>query len=198
MSSSTHRREPGLTPQDGELLLDLAQASIRHGLREGKHPTIQLAGLPDALRQTHSTFVTLRIGSALRGCIGSVKPKYPLAEDVIKNAYSTAFHDPRFPPLRPEEYPKLSIQLSVLSDLAAVDFRNQTELLAQVRENRDGLLLEIGSHRGLLLPSVWKDLPEKERFLRHLKIKASLPPDFWSDRIKIERFTTQIFSRERE
>ena len=192
------RKEPGLTHRDGEVLLDLAEASIRHGLRKGSPPAIGTSDLADALRLPRATFVTLRLGSALRGCIGSVKPKRPLAEDVSHSAYSAAFNDPRFPPLCPEEYPELSIHLSVLSDLLAVDFTSQADLLSQVRENRDGLLLEIGPHRGLLLPSVWKDLPDKQQFLRHLKMKAGLQPDFWSDYLNIERFTTQTFSRRRE
>jgi AmmeMemoRadiSam system protein A len=191
------RKEPRLTHRDGLALLDLAEASIRHGLRQGSPPAVGTSDLADALRQPRSTFVTLRLGSALRGCIGSVKPKRSLAEDVSHNAYSAAFHDPRFSPLGPAEYPELSIHLSVLSDLLAVDFTSQADLLSQVRKNRDGLLLEIGPHRGLLLPSVWKDLPEKEQFLQHLKMKAGLQPDFWSNLLKIQRFTTQTFSRRR-
>lgn len=185
-----------LTPDAGETLLDLAQASIRHGLRHGKPTTVRMAGLPAALRQLRSTFVTLRLGSALRGCIGSIQARHPLAEDVILNAFGAAFRDPRFAPLRPREYPALNLHLSVLSDLETVGFANQSELLSRICPNRDGLLLEAGLRRGLLLPSVWQDLPDKEQFLRHLKIKAGLQADFWSDQIKIQRFTAQTFARQ--
>jgi AmmeMemoRadiSam system protein A len=191
------QKKQRITPREGDVMLDLAEASIRNGLHKGRHLTVKTASLPDALRQSRATFVTLRLGSALRGCIGSIKPKRPLAQDVSNNAYSAAFHDPRFPPLGPDEYPELSIHLSVLSDMKTVDFTNQADLLSQVRDGRDGLLLESNSQRGLLLPSVWKDLPDKRQFLRHLKMKAGLQPDFWSDQLKIRRFTTQTFSRPR-
>jgi AmmeMemoRadiSam system protein A len=185
----------GLTHHDGETLLDLALASIRHGLRKEGPLKVATANVPDTLRQQRSTFVTLRLGSALRGCIGSVKPQRPLAEDVSHNAFSAAFHDPRFPPLRPEEYPDLNIHISLLGKLETVDFTNQADLLSQVRKERDGLLLEMGPHRGLLLPSVWENLPDKRKFFQHLKIKAGLKPDFWSNDLKIQRFTTQTFLR---
>ena len=185
----------GLTHHDGEILLDLAQASIRHGLSKESPLEVETTHLPDALLQPQSTFVTLRLGSALRGCIGSVNPQRPLAEDVVHNACSAAFHDPRFPPLRTDEYPDLSIHISVLGELKTVNFTNQADLLSQVRKERDGLLLEMGPHRGLLLPSVWENLPDKQKFLQHLNIKAGLKPDFWSNDLKIQRFTTQTFLR---
>jgi len=192
------QRKQRISRREGETLLDLAQASIRHGLQKGKLLAVRSAGVPDVLVQPRSTFVTLRLGSALRGCIGSIKPQQPLAQDVNKNAFNAAFHDPRFPPLRSDEYPDLNIHISVLSDFESIDFLNQTELLSQIRKNRDGLLLEFGPHRSLLLPSVWKDLPDKQQFLQHLKMKAGLQAEFWSDQLKIQRFTTQSFSRAAE
>ena len=195
MRSPVEQQEPELTPRDGEALLDLTQASIRHGLQEGRPLLPEMTRLPGALRRTSATFVTLRLGTKLRGCIGSIEAKRPLAEDVARNAFNAAFHDPRFPPLRPDEYRGLNIQLSILSDLETVDFTSEAELLSRIRKDEDGLLLELGSHRGLLLPSVWTDLPEKEQFLLHLKRKAGLKPDYWSNHLSIHRFTTQTFAR---
>ncbi|MDD1628696.1 MAG: AMMECR1 domain-containing protein, partial [Methylococcaceae bacterium] len=58
--------------------------------------------------------------------------------------------------------------------------------------NIDGLILQEGNLRGTFLPSVWEQLPEPKQFLRHLKQKAGLPPDYWSETIKVYRYHTEI------
>ncbi|WP_455200357.1 AMMECR1 domain-containing protein, partial [Kaarinaea lacus] len=50
-----------------------------------------------------------------------------------------------------------------------------------------------GRHRGTFLPSVWESLSTPEEFFSHLKLKAGLPTSYWSDDIKIERYTTESF-----
>jgi AMMECR1 domain-containing protein len=52
--------------------------------------------------------------------------------------------------------------------------------------------LEEGRRRGTFLPSVWEQLPEPEQFLRHLKQKAGLAPDYWSENVRIYRYRAEI------
>jgi len=73
-------------------------------------------------------------------------------------------------------------------------FRDEADLLAQLRPGVDGLILRAGAHQGTFLPSVWEQLPRREDFLAHLKVKAGLPPDYWSDDIQVWRYTTEEFS----
>jgi AMMECR1 domain-containing protein len=60
----------------------------------------------------------------------------------------------------------------------------------------DGLVLEEGFHRGTFLPQVWDQLPKPRDFLRHLKRKAGLEKDFWSEDVKVSRYTVEEWGEE--
>ncbi len=181
-----------LTPEERRRLIELAREAIRHGVRHGSPPPVDLASLPPALRQPRATFVTLEEDGQLRGCIGSLEARRPLAEDVVNNAFAAAFGDPRFPPVREDEIDRLKIHIAILSPLEAIRADSEAELLEKIRPGVDGLVIEEGALRGTFLPAVWRSIPDKKEFLRHLKVKAGLPPDYWSDTIKIYRYTTQV------
>jgi len=173
-------------------LLDLAKNSIQHGLQTGRPIKINLNDYPAELTEPRATFVTLEINHQLRGCIGMLEAVRPLAEDIAENAYSAAFKDPRFPPLEAYELDKLEMHLSILTPAEQVFFSSEQDLLSQLQPGIDGLILEEGHRRGTFLPSVWESLPKPEQFLRHLKQKAGLPPDYWSDNIRIYRYHTEV------
>jgi AMMECR1 domain-containing protein len=73
-------------------------------------------------------------------------------------------------------------------------FSSEQDLLNQIQPNIDGLILQEGNLRGTFLPSVWQQLPDPNQFLRHLKQKAGLPSNYWSNTIKVYRYTTEIIS----
>ncbi|ARJ67104.1 extradiol dioxygenase [Magnetospirillum sp. ME-1] len=171
----------------GRALTELAWASIRHGLDTGA-PAAPPSDRPGILARPGAVFVTLNRGGGLRGCIGSVIAWRPLAEDVVDNAFKSAFKDPRFPPLAPEELEGLSLSLSVLTPPVPMAFRDQEDMLEQLRPRIDGLIIEDGAKRALFLPSVWEQLPDKHQFLAHLKAKAGMPKDHWSPGFKASRF----------
>jgi AmmeMemoRadiSam system protein A len=171
----------------GQALVDLSWASIRHGLETGA-PAAPPSDRPGILARPGAVFVTLNRRGALRGCIGSVIAWRPLAEDVVDNAFKSAFKDPRFPPLRPEELDGLTLSLSVLTPPVPMTFKDQEDMLGQLRPRVDGLIIEDGGRRALFLPSVWEQLPDKHQFLAHLKAKAGMPTDHWSPHFKASRF----------
>jgi len=103
-----------------------------------------------------------------------------------------AFRDPRFPPLAADEFDELDIHLSILTPAEPVSFTSEQELITQLQPGIDGLILEEGHRRGTFLPSVWEQLPEPQQFLRHLKQKAGLSPDYWSENIRISRYRTEM------
>jgi len=179
-------------------LLDIAEASIRHGLDYGRALEPSLKDYPAVLGAEGACFVTLHSHGELRGCIGSLVAHRPLAEDVAHNAYAAAFTDPRFPPLRDMELDGLELHISILTPSEPMQFDSEEDLLQQMRPGIDGLIMEDGFRRGTFLPSVWEQLPNRELFLRHLKQKAGLPPDYWSDTLKVSRYTTESFGREVE
>jgi hypothetical protein len=181
-----------LTKEQQQCLLDLAKSSIQHGLQTGRALKVKLADYPAELTERRATFVTLHKHHQLRGCIGMLEAVRPLAEDIAENAFLAAFRDPRFPPLAEDEFGDLDIHLSLLTPAEPVAFISEQNLIAQLQPGVDGLILEEGRRRGTFLPSVWEQLPEPEQFLRHLKQKAGLAPDYWSENIKIYRYRTEM------
>ena len=155
-------------------LLRTAAASLRYALRRGRPPKVDLAKFPAPLAEKRATFVTLRHGEALRGCIGTVEAMRPLALDVVTNTFGSAFRDPRFEPLQPDELPGLELSISVLSPRRPLPFRNEADLLQRLRPGTDGLLISNGMQRGVFLPQVWESLPNPDDFLAHLKHKAGI------------------------
>jgi len=172
-------------------LLDLARRAIdRHLQRDQSELTVAI--LPE-LQAPGASFVTLTKEGALRGCIGSAVAWRPLAEDVADNAVKAAFSDPRFSPLSAEEWPKISLSLSLLTAPVPMSCHSQGELLAQLRAGIDGLIIEDQGRHALFLPLVWQQLPDRAQFLAQLLRKAGLPPDHWSDQMRVSRFTAEEF-----
>lgn len=174
-------------------LLRVARESIVHGLRCGRPLDIDADSSAPALYLPRASFVTLELDGELRGCIGTLEAHRPLLEDVAVNAFNAAFRDPRFPPVRADEVPRLDIHISVLSPPTSMAFNDEADLLAQLHPGADGLVLSAPGHRATFLPSVWESLPRPEEFLRQLKRKAGLPADYWSPHIEVERYTTETF-----
>ncbi len=182
-----------LTLEQKQQLLRLARESISKGL-DGEMVKINLDDYPPALRVPRASFVTLHVQGELHGCIGSLEAHQALVENVVNNAYGAAFRDSRFAPLTQAEFKHLSIHISLLSQAEPMQFSSEEDLLRQLRPYIDGLILKEGRHRGTFLPSVWEQLPTPREFLRHLKHKAGFDPDYWSDRIHIQRYTAESIS----
>ena len=173
-------------PQDaGDVLLPLARAAIAAQLGA------PLTARDDAdwLSITGASFVTLKQQRELRGCIGTLEAHRALGDDVKANAVAAAFRDPRFKPLERHEFDALSVEVSVLSAIESVAFRDENDALQQLRPEIDGVIFEYGCHHSTFLPQVWEDFRDPRVFLGHLKYKAGLPPDFWDPSVKLSRYT---------
>lgn len=175
------------TDDRGATLLQLARAAIGRELGFTADPNDDATWLCEP----GATFVTLTQDGQLRGCIGSLEACRTLAQDVQSNACAAAFQDPRFPPLCRDEFGNTCVEVSLLSPLEPISFRNEQDALAQLHPHVDGVVLEHGYHRGTFLPQVWEQLPDPAQFLAQLKRKAGLPPDFWDDGIKLYRYTVE-------
>ncbi len=178
-----------LLDRHGEALLALAAASIQHGLEHAKALGAGPADCAAELAEHGASFVTLRRDGKLRGCIGTSEAHRPLVVDVSDNGFRAAFKDPRFPALKPDEVPGLEVSVSVLSRQTPMAFSSEAEFLELLRPGTDGLIIEEGKKRALFLPSVWSQLSEPRVFVEHLKAKAGLPKDHWSDTFHARRFT---------
>ncbi len=159
---------------------------------------IDVMGFAEHLRVTRATFVTLHHLGLLRGCIGRLEATRPLVEDVVDNAYSAAFGDPRFSPVCEAELANLCIEISILSASTPIEFVDENDLVSRVRPGVDGLILTetAGAYptRGTFLPDVWATEPDPVKFIRLLKTKAGLSEDYWSDTVMVQRYTTERFA----
>lgn len=175
-------------------LLRVARESIQYGLKHRHAMSFDADAYDEQLQLQGACFVTINKNGALRGCIGTLLPYQSLVNDVAEHARAAAFSDPRFSPLTGDELADILISVSVLGRPSAINFSDEDDLVSQLRPSQDGLIFEDGGHRGTFLPSVWESLPESRQFLQQLKRKAGLPADYWSDSLKISRYTTQSFS----
>ncbi len=177
-------------PNDkGKILLSIARAAIAETLALPHESIDELTQGKPWLQEKAACFVTLTQNGQLRGCIGTLEAHQSLLEDVIHNANAAAFRDTRFSPLSSDEFDITGIEISLLSAMQPLNFTSEQDALAQLRPGIDGVLFESGQHRSTFLPQVWQQLPDSKTFMAHLKNKAGLAPDFWSDNIKLYRYT---------
>ena len=147
--------------------------------------------------ENQGVFVTLHTfpDLDLRGCIGIPLPVMPLYEAIMESAKS-ATHDPRFPPLQTTELDHIIIEVTILTKPELIKVKQPREYVSQIEIGRDGLIVEQGFHKGLLLPQVpveqrWN----KEELLSHTCMKAGLLSDAWFEKhTKIFKFSGQIFT----
>jgi len=132
-------------------------------------------------------FVTLKERGELRGCIGLIEARYPLYEVIAEMAEKSAMCDPRFEPVRGEEFENLQIEISILSPLQKIDSVDEVEI------GRHGLVIEKGFYRGLLLPQVATENNwTREEFLEYTCMKAGLDKESY----KLPEVSLYVFSAE--
>jgi len=180
-----------LTPQERQKLIALAQEAITRSVRRQALPSVDLDALSEDLQRDGASFVTLTKHGELRGCIGSLEARRPLVEDVRENAISAAFHDPRFPPVRPEELDDLCVEISVLSAPQPLSYDDPDDLIAKLRPGVDGVVVESGWNRATFLPQVWEKIPDPHQFMEYLCRKAYLPADAYR-RAGLDVYTYQV------
>lgn len=171
----------------GKILLAIARSAIAKTLGQPCEANEEASWL----QEKAACFVTLTQSDKLRGCIGTLHAYRTLLDDIKHNANAAAFSDTRFRPLTSEELDITDIEISLLSPMRALDFSSEQEALAQLHPGIDGVVLECNSHRSTFLPQVWEQLPDRKDFIAHLKTKAGLAADFWSDEIKLSIYTVE-------
>lgn len=183
-----------LEPESRRLLLQTASAAIEAGPGQSGMTAPVLAGLPADLLRERASFVTLTVGLELRGCCGTLEARRPLAVDVWRNARSSAFDDPRFPPLERQEWAGVAIEVSVLSPLERITAGSEAALVRQLVAGEDGLLLVWRGTRATFLPKVWLQIDAPRDFVLRLKRKAGWPDRFWATDLEAWRYRAEQMS----
>jgi len=185
-----------LTLEQGEAIVKFARAVIEAEF-SGIRPDVPEI-LKEVFKENRGVFVTLEHypNKELRGCIGYPEPIMPLGNAIRDSAKSAAFRDPRFHPVSENELKNLIVEVSILTEPELIKVKNPRDYPKEVKIGRDGLIVEKGWYKGLLLPQVpveWKW--NTEEFLCQTCVKAGLSPDTWLvPRIKIYKFSAHIFT----
>jgi AmmeMemoRadiSam system protein A len=144
------------------------------------------------------TFVTLKIGERLRGCIGNLTSTETVLDGVRRNAVNAALHDPRFPSLTKDELEQSRIEVSILTEPQALAYRDGADLVKKLRPHVDGVIIRKGHASATFLPQVWEQLPGPEDFLTHLCLKAGLPAGAWKNSdLEVLTYQVQYFEENR-
>jgi len=182
--------------QEGIIAVKLARRGVD---AETRDLDIDTFDVPDSFRHKNGAFVTLKTfpGEELRGCIGYPEPNFPMAEAILRSAQG-ACHDPRFSVLKAEELDNIVVEVSVLTPPEECKIEPRKDMPGNIVIGRDGLIVERGLNRGLLLPQVpieWKW--DANTFLEQACVKAGLTQDMWLDRrTKILVFHAEVFREE--
>ena len=185
-----------LTEEEGRYLLQVARKTIEKALfkQEGgfeKEPA------SDKYHEKRGTFVTLTSGGNLRGCIGHIIPQESLIEGIRVNAINAAFRDPRFPRLDKSEWPKIKVEISILTEPKILSYENAEDLLQKLRQGVDGVILKKDYRQATFLPQVWDQLPDKQEFLTHLCLKAGMDAYAWKkEKLEVSTYQVQAFEEE--
>lgn len=177
---------------EGSTLVRLARQSIETAFEGGR----VVAPPEQWLAERRATFVTLRLrrSGELRGCIGTLEAHKPLGEAVIKYARLAAFDDRRFQPLTRAELDVVVIDVSVLSPNVPMPVDSEADARTKLERTRPGVVLSYRGLRGVFLPQVWASIEDPREFLRHLKEKAGLSGQFWSDEIELRTFACDEYA----
>jgi uncharacterized protein (TIGR00296 family) len=180
---------------DGVSAIKIARTTIDHYLQNKDLPKFDV---PKNFKQKSGIFVTINRypEHTLRGCIGYPEPQFPLIEALVDAAKSASTRDPRFPPVNQKELDKIVIEVSILTPPELIKAEKPKDYLKQITIGKDGLIIEKGMNRGLLLPQVpveWKwDVRD---FISQTCMKAGLLADCWFDKeTKIYKFSAEIFT----
>ncbi len=183
-----------LNPQHIEQLFQLVKQTIQNGVEQAETKLSQ-GGLQEQkpFSEPAATFVTLHIEEALRGCIGTLEAYRSLHDDVIANAYSAAFRDPRFYPVSSQELDALNLEISILTQPELMPpCETKSALIEQLTPHKDGLIISDGVRRATFLPSVWQQLQDKEQFVDHLMRKAGMVR--WSESMQCHRYFVDSYA----
>lgn len=163
-------------------LIELAKETIEMYVRDRETP--RPTKMSPEMMNKAGVFVSIHKHGQLRGCIGTFEPTQPnVAQEVIRNAVSSATRDYRFSPVTPDELPELTYKVDILTKPEPIADKSELD------PKRYGVLAIYGNKRGILLP----DLPGVDNIDQQIEIacsKGGIDPD---EPAKLYRFEVRRF-----
>ncbi|MBN2621541.1 AmmeMemoRadiSam system protein B [candidate division WOR-3 bacterium] len=177
----------GFSDSEKQQLKDIARRSIEAAVKDKEQP--EFKNMTGKLLEPYGVFVTLNKHGNLRGCIGRIIGDQPLYLSCQQMAIAAALEDPRFNPVRKDELDDLTIEISILTPPERItDF-------SKITIGPDGLIINKGYNRGLLLPQVAVEYGwTAEEFLEQTCHKAGLPSNAYkSPDAEVFKFSAEVF-----
>lgn len=185
--------------QTGKSLAQIARRSLESFVRDKQQYQPNLDELPERLKEMGASFVTLTNRGRLRGCIGNTQARWPLAQDVARNAVAAASRDPRFPAVTAVELTDIRLEVTILTPPLPLAYTDFDDLCARLHPGIDGVMLSWEGRRGLLLPQVWQRISQPAQFLKAITYKADIPyRSLWQrpPSVQVHTFQVQHFQEE--
>ncbi len=185
-----------MTTEGRQWLLQRARSAIEAQLVQERssqeRPELDAPAPSEVRRAKCGIFVSLHThqGNELRGCVGYLRRRRSLDQDVVAVAQQAAFTDHRFASIASaEELSAMDIEISLLSPFEIIDSENQIVL------GIHGACVEVDGRTGLLLPQVAEGRTwSVEDFLIHVCGKAGRRDACWRQPGAIlYRFTAEVF-----
>lgn len=175
--SNWKKEEVVFTSREKAELFTIVHSAIKMQLDGKNDYTVDPTKVSSKFLTPMGAFVTLKIDGVLRGCIGRFISSDPFYEAVKASAISSAFEDPRFPPLTKEEYTKTQIEITVLGPLKKINS------ISEIVLGKHGIYIKDGNRAGTMLPQVATENGwSVEEFLGYTsRDKAGIGWDGWKD-----------------
>jgi len=156
--------------------------------------------MKDVVSREAAAYVTLFKYPSMRfrGSSGHMLPILSLEKTIREATIKAAFRDRRFIPLMKSELMDTIVEFSMLKKPVKIEADSFTEYPSKIKIGRDGIAIEKGYTRALLLPqnAVMMDWDAKQ-FLSFALLKAGLNPANKSKDIEVYRIQAQVFREEK-
>jgi len=184
------------TVNQAEKLFTIARDAISANF-EGKTYAVPKE-LQKEFNEVIGVFVSLYDGKNLVGSIGFPEPDVPLAETIARAAASAASEDPRFPPVKKDQFKDIIVDISFLSKPEEIKVKNPSEYPEKIKTGKDGLMIRDKFGAGVLLPQVAVEWGwDAKEFLNNTCKNAALEPDCWNNmKRNVYKFQVQRFVEE--
>jgi uncharacterized protein len=179
MTEARRMGDEPLAPDERCRLLKLGREALYSAVCERRLPEIDLSCLPPRLQLPGASFVTLKLLGELRGCVGALEARQPLAQDVREHAAAAALEDHRFPPVRPVELVDITLEISRLTAPQRLRYDCPEDLVTLLHPGRDGVVLRTRFQQATFLPQVWEKIKDPALFLSLLCEKMNASHDLW-------------------
>lgn len=92
-----------------------------------------------------------------------------------------------------EGRPLIEVEIALIESLEALASGTEASVVSGLIPGRDGLVFSYKRHHSHLPPHAWNESPKPLDFLKRLKERAGLAPDFWSSEVHLYRYPVKAF-----